>query len=290
MDSPRSVWLNNKRGFGGHGMTDTNAGSRGFEVGRVISRTFAVIGRNLLPFTLMALLLGGLPKLLVTLVQLRLIDGKVDAAMFSPQAVGGSAIGGLVMLAAGFIMQAAIVHATIADLNSRPVAPGESLKIGLRNCLPLIGLAILLGLGVLIGFVLLIVPGVILLVLWSVAVPAKVVEKIGVFQAFSRSGDLTRGRRWPIFGLLLIYVLAVWILGIAVMAAFAPFALAKGLNASNGSVENVMRSINVAQLVASPLLATITTLISTTGGAVLYFELRGSREGVGPEALASVFD
>ncbi|CAN5478626.1 hypothetical protein BH10PSE3_BH10PSE3_22630 [soil metagenome] len=268
-------------------MSDTSARSRDFDVGRVISGTFAVIGRNFLPFVAMAVLLGGLPKLLVTLVQLRFISGQGN---YSLPIVGGWFAGGLVMLVAGFVLQAAIVHATVADLNGRRVVIGESLKVGLRNCLPLIGLAILLGLGVMIGFVLLIVPGVILLVMWSVAVPAKVVEKIGVTESFSRSSDLTRGRRWPIFGLLLIYVIAAWIVEIAIMAAFAPFALTKGLPASSTAIESFAQSLNVVQLIATPIAATITTLISTAGGAVLYSELRGSREGGGHEALASVFD
>jgi hypothetical protein len=274
-------------------MSDTSVSSRGFEVGRVISGTFAVIGRNFIPFILLALLLGGLPKLLVTLVQLRFINQVNGVGVqwdYSPQMYVGWIVGGLVMLAAGFVLQAAIVHATVSDLNGRRVVIGDSLKVGLRNCLPLIGLAILLGLGVMIGFMLLLVPGLILLVMWAVAVPAKVVEKIGVMQAFSRSGDLTRGRRWPIFGLFLIYAVAAWLLSTIILAAFAPFALAKGLPSSSTAVEDFMHSINLIQLVASPIVATITTLISTTGAAVLYSELRGSREGVGPEALASVFD
>jgi hypothetical protein len=274
-------------------MSDTGAGSRGFEVGRVISGTFAVIGRNFIPFILLALLLAGLPKLLVALVQPQFRnDGNVQNVQwdYSAQMYGGWIVGALVVLVAGFVLQAAIVHATVSDLNGRRVVVGDSLKVGLRNCLPLIGLAILLGLGVMIGFVLLIVPGVILLVMWSVAVPAKVVEKIGVMEALSRSDDLTWGRRWPIFGLFLIYAVAAWILEVAIMAAFAPFALSKGPPSSGTAMESFMHSLDIFQLIASPIVATITTLISTTGGAVLYSELRGSREGNGPEALASVFD
>jgi hypothetical protein len=136
---------------------------------------------------------------------------------------------------------------------------------------------------------LLIVPGLILMVIWSVAVPAKVVEKIGVFDAFTRSRDLTRGRRWPIFGLFVLYAIAAWDPERPVLAAFAPFALAKGR--PNGRDDGgFASSISVIQLVADPLIATITTLVSTAGLATLYSELRGSREGVGPEALASVFD
>lgn len=277
------------RGFGGYAiMSDTSVGSRRFEVGRVISGTFAVISRNFVPFVLLALLLGGLPKLVVSLVQLRFIGA--TQATYSPQVISGSIVGGLVMLAAGFVLQAAIVHATVTDLNGRRVVLGDSLKVGLRNCLPLIGLAILLGLGLMIGFILLIVPGLILMVMWSVAVPAKVVEKIGVMDAFSRSGDLTRGRRWPIFGLFLLYAVAAWILQVAILAAFAPFGFSKGFPSTPTAMEGFAHSLNLIQLVASPIVATITTLVSTAGAAVLYSELRGSREGNGPEAMASVFD
>ena len=267
-------------------MTDTTAGSRRFEIGRVISGTFGVIGRNFVPFALMALLLGGLPNLLMGLFQLRFAAG---AATFELGWVGGSILGALAMLAAAFVLQAAIVHATVADLNGRPVVLRDSLRAGLRHCLPLIGLAILTGLGLAVGFMLLIVPGLMLMVAWSAAVPAKVVEKIGVLEAFTRSRDLTRGRRWPIFGLFVLYAIAAAILNALILAAFTPFALGKGLSAGQ-SVTSGADALNLIQLVADPLVATITTLVSTAGLATLYFELRGAREGVGPEALASVFD
>lgn len=266
-------------------MTDTTTGSRRFEMGRVISGTFEVIGRNFVPFTLLALLLGGLPNLLVGLVQMRFLAGQTT---FEPRVVGGSVVGGLIMLVAAFVLQAAIVHATVTDLNGRRVALGDSLKVGLRNCLPLIGLAILMALGFAVGFVLLIVPGFILMIMWSVAVPSKVVEKIGVFDALRRSGDLTRGRRWPIFGLFVLYAIANWMLSALVVVAAGPFTPLAAPTTDTTSV--LVSTTSLIHVVASAVIATVGALVSTAGGAVLYSELRGSREGVGPEALASVFD
>ncbi|WP_165187584.1 hypothetical protein [Caulobacter soli] len=266
-------------------MTDTTV-TRRFEIGRVISGTFSVIGRNFGTFALLALILGGLPNLLLSLVQISFVGHQ---QVFSPQAIVGSVVGLVVMIVAAFVLQAAIVHATVADLNGRRVVLGESLKVGLRNWLPLVGLAILMTLGLMVGFVLLIVPGIILAVMWSVTVPAKVVEKIGVMAAFQRSRDLTRGRRWAIFGLFVLYVIAVWIVEAAIMAAFMPFVLSKGASAPE-AMAGFNSSINLVSMVASPLIATISTLVTTAGGATLYSELRGTREGVGPEALASVFD
>ena len=53
--------------------------------------------------------------------------------------------------------------------------------------LPLIAVSILAGLGIAIGLVLLIVPGLILVTFWSVVAPVTVLERPGVFAAFSRS-------------------------------------------------------------------------------------------------------
>ena len=265
-------------------MTDTTVGSRRFEMGRVITGTFEVLGRNFVAFALLALLLGGLPNLLVGLAQMSFLDNQT---MFQPETIAGTILGGLIMLAAAFVLQAAIVHATVTDLNGRRVVLGDSLKIGLRDCLPLIGLAILMGLGIALGTMLLIIPGLILAVMWSVAVPAKVVEKLGVLQAMQRSRDLTRGRRWPIFGLFVLYVIANWMLSALIVVAAGPFT-----PPAPGSTDAItaIGATSLVQVVGSAIVATISTLISTTGGAVLYSELRGSREGVGPEALASVFD
>jgi len=39
-----------------------------------------------------------------------------------------------------------------------------------------------------------------------VAVPACVIEKLGVGKSLSRSSALTRGYRWPIFGIILLTI------------------------------------------------------------------------------------
>lgn len=288
VDTACDAWLNSQVVFGGKTtMTDTATVGGRFEIGRVISRTFAVIGRNFGPFALMALLLGGLPSLLTTLFQLYF--AKAGTPVFNPATAGLWIIALLVMLACAFTLQAAIVHATVADLNARRVVVGESLMVGLRNVLPLIGLAILTALGVGLGTLLLIVPGVILALMWSVAVPAMIVERTGVMQAFSRSNDLTRGRRWAIFGLFVIYVILSWIVQLAITAACAAFAGSLSFIPVASEAEGLIGNLQRAQVVAAPIIGTITALINAAGVAALYYELRSTREGVGAEALADVF-
>ena len=121
--------------------------------------------------------------------------------------------------------------------------------------LPLIGLSILLGIGVGIGFILIIIPGLFLLTIWSVAAPSLVIERKGVFAAFGRSRELVRGHGWQVFGVILV-VFALSII-VSIIAAI----LASGL----GTV-----GVAIAQWILDILLAPFTALI----GAVLYFSLR----------------
>lgn len=79
-----------------------------------------------------------------------------------------------------------------------------------------IGLGIVGGLGILLGMVLLVIPGLILLVRWSISVPCLLASDEGVFDNLRRSWDQTAGHFWPILiSFLVIYgpALGVVILG-----------------------------------------------------------------------------
>lgn len=81
-------------------------------------------------------------------------------------------------------------------------------------------LSVLIG----IGFILLIIPGVILTLMWLVSVPAMVVEDKGVFDSMSRSADLTKDNRMRILGVGILLFAAVIVVGLAaiLLAAITP--------------------------------------------------------------------
>jgi hypothetical protein len=85
------------------------------------------------------------------------------------------------------------------------------------NTLTLAGL--LASVGILIGFILLIVPGLYLLTIWSVIVPVVMLEGTGVTQAFGRSRNLVRGNGWNAFGVIVLTVLVLIAIGIVVRVA-----------------------------------------------------------------------
>jgi hypothetical protein len=88
---------------------------------------------------------------------------------------------------------------------------GDCFSAGVQMCVPVLGLTILWFLGIYLGFILIIVPGCILLSMWCVAVPALIAEDTGVIGAFGRSRALTKGSRGMIFLTLLLTVIAIYI-------------------------------------------------------------------------------
>jgi hypothetical protein len=107
-----------------------------------------------------------------------------------------------------------------------------------------------------------------------------VVEHTGVFGAISRSAELTRGRRWPLLGLLVIYA----------VASSAVRGVAQGVLTAAAIGLSPAASHAATNILLQPLLSVVTGLVAAAGVASIYYELRSSREGVGPEALAAVFD
>ena len=83
-------------------------------------------------------------------------------------------------------------------------------------------LQIVTGILIGIGTIFLIVPGVILALMWCVAVPSLVVEKLGVFDAMGRSSDLTRDNRMRILGIGLLVFFAI--IGIAIVVGLLSLA------------------------------------------------------------------
>jgi hypothetical protein len=89
--------------------------------------------------------------------------------------------------------------------------------------LPAVILAgILAGIGIGIGLVLLIVPGLFLLTIWSMLVPVIVIEGRSAGEAFSRSREVVRGNGWSVLGLIIITFLLVAIASAVIRLVFAP--------------------------------------------------------------------
>jgi hypothetical protein len=86
----------------------------------------------------------------------------------------------------------------------------------------LIVAGILAAIGIGIGFLLLIVPGLFLLTIWSMLVPVIVIEGRSAGESFTRSREVVRGSGWSVLGLVLITFLLVQIAAALIRLVFAP--------------------------------------------------------------------
>lgn len=148
---------------------------------------------------------------------------------------------------------------------------------GIRDVLPMIGLTILWWLGLIVGYILIIIPSLILLAMWSVSAPVLIAERSGVIGAFGRSRALTKGIRWPVFGALLLFLIVYLVIASA-LQGFSQMGMLS-LYKSN------MTGAIVASLVSTSLLGILTNAFL----AGLYGEVLEAKEGGSQNDLAEVF-
>lgn len=233
------------------------APSKRIVVGDVISETFSIYGQNL------GALLG---SAIVVFVIVGLLAGLLES--------GGGVV--LVLLAgavrlAGHALYVGFVVKLVQDVRDgrRDEGFGDLFSAAAPFIFPLIGFGILFAIGVTIGFILVVIPGLVLLTFWSVGAPAIVVEGIGPIDAFGRSWRLVRGEAWSVFGVILLVLLIVIAIGVVFAAIANPI--------GNGEVSTWIASI---------ISATITAPIFALAVTVLYYDLAGGIVGPGPSAAA----
>jgi hypothetical protein len=176
----------------------------------------------------------------------------IITALLSLAGVIGSLLGTVVELVAAFLLQAALVKA-VQDVRDGRVDMnlGETVRAATPYIAPVAGASILAAIAITIGLILIIVPGLILITIWAVIVPAIVIERSGALASFGRSRELVRGHGWQVFGTLvlvfLIMIVVDIVIGIILVAL--PIALRNGISSV------------VAGTLIAPFLAAVVTLI-----------------------------
>jgi len=110
-------------------------------------------------------------------------------------------------------------------LDGRSVDLSETLNFTVSRLLSLLGAGIVTGVLIVIGLICLVVPGIILVIMFSLVVPTIVIERAGALESLSRSRKLVGGRWLKTFGLLLIIYIIIIVAGLifgAISSAFGP--------------------------------------------------------------------
>lgn len=251
-----------------------------FETGRVFSRAFEAIGANLPLFLGLALVLAGIPAFLMRWWQFGQIapegGSEAEYAMYMSFDFWGPffAVTG-VSLAMNSVLQASLTRATAMHLARQKPGFAQCLMIGLMLLLPLAALSFLIGFGISIGLALLIVPGVIVWIRWSVAIPAFVQERIGIFRAFGRSSELTMGNRGEVFGILGMLWIGMWAINACANWTLGP------------AIKDAPNPLPSALLAG--ILTALSSMVVGTVQTSVYIELRNVKEGDVPGELETIF-
>jgi hypothetical protein len=182
---------------------------------------------------------------------------------------GTTIVGLLVAAAIGIIiwavLQAAILRGAAQATIGDPVDIDASYRWGLARFGSVLLVALLVGIVVAVGFLLLIIPGFIFLVFLSVSEPALIVENRRGTEAMSRSWNLVRGHFWHA---LVVILVAAIITGVIQ-------GILSAIGGDNWFVRWIFTAI--AQIITAPYTALVTVL--------LYLDLRARTEALTADRL-----
>jgi glycerophosphoryl diester phosphodiesterase family protein len=179
--------------------------------------------------------------------------------------------------------QAATVVA-VSDVHlGRPASVVESFSRVKGHIPGVIGVSMLVGLGVGAGLIALIVPGVLLALMWSLAVPVKVLEDKSATDAMSRSADLTKGDRGRIFVVWLLFI--VLSIGISMLIQM-PIRYMAGVSSRTA----LHRGWQVASLTATFISQCLVGPLATIAFSLVYYDERVRKEAFDLQLMMTTID
>jgi len=261
-------------------MTVAVAPSASLDLGRVVSTGLGVLRRRPFALLLLALALGYLPSLAASWASAQWLAPRAPPSDLGSTFSRVGVMEGIALVRGGFgwILQGAVALVAAADLSGdADHLPGVlATNIGRAPSIFLLGIVGLAGIS--LGALLLVIPGLILDVTWSVCPAVAALEDRGFSGVFRRSANLTRGNGWRLFALLLVFGVISTALTFGVRPMFGAPLL------TPGAVRPVLFFVVQPAIVA---------LLSVTRGAVFaaaYLELRQAKEGLALHTLAATFD
>ena len=224
-------------------MSSEQAIARELTIGEVISKTFDFYRRDFVKYLVIFLIVEAIIGVLTTLA-----TRAVVLPPLPPTATAQATLNWLPgFLSALFLL---IALSVIISLVVGPVATGSAIKMAsqeiekgqadlgasvrftLSKLVWLWLLSIIVGVIIVLGFIALIVPGIILAIMFSLAIPALLIENIGVLPTMGRSRKLVDHRWGKSFALFLVLGIILLIAGVIASLISAPFGSASSIVSS----------------------------------------------------------
>ena len=241
-----------------------------FSVVRAFGHAIRVWLRNVVPFTVLTALLHA-P--VFAWIATRDVDGPLEDVV---DPLFGWPI--LAVIGLSTLLAPMLTYRVVQDLRGVRVPMLTSMRFGVRGFVPAIALAIAVNVLLSFSSIGAVIVTAIVVCVYYVAPPAAVAERVGAWESFGRSSELTQGRRVGIFVLHLVP-------GLAAFAAMF-FWVLPGLEDPGSAIRSDLRTTALIMVGAAVLLQTFTAIVA----AVSYALLRQDKEGMSHEELARVFE
>ncbi len=173
-----------------------------FGIGRVFSRASGVIGSDFVTFFALVALFAA-PE--------RIVYHTVAGPL-------GLSLGKLALAVSSFALQLAVMHLALRRFAGAPASLGACAGKALAAFFPAMFIAVISGLAMGLAAILLIVPGFMVMLAWSLILPVYLGEGGGAFASFKRSSALTKGHRWKILCVMLLLGLMLGVVAGMLMA------------------------------------------------------------------------
>lgn len=224
------------------------------------SNLILIVAVVVVPLSLLGALLAQLvaaPKkeTITVLGQTQTITDRTFAAF-----VLGAIIAAIVAVIISAVLQAAMMRGAALATIGDPVDVEASYRWGFKRFGSVLLVGLLVGITVAIGFILLIVPGIIFLTLFSVSIPALVIENRRGTEAMKRSWNLASDHFWHVLGVILVAAIITGVVS-GVIGSFG---------GSNWFASWIFSAI--AQIITVPFSALVSVL--------LYLDLRSRKEAL----------
>lgn len=300
-----------------------------FSFGKTISDTFAAIGRSFGAIVALTAIAFLVYLLLSAALGVAIVGSMFGGGGYDPTGIATAVfmplLVMLVAIAVAYMLEISIVRLALRRIGAGGGGLGDSLATALRKIVPVLVVAILgwiilivimiagvfvysvfitiLGLRTesaaavllaLIFFPLAAAPAIYVALGLIAQVPAYLAEDIGVFASFGRSWSLTRGARWKLLALCLLYLVSLFLMmGVMLLVVAATVGLGVGSLTSGMTPQVGLGAAGIGLMIfftlAQFVFWVINAMFAYVGLAAIYANLRESKEGVNQDRIADVF-
>ena len=233
-------------------------------IGKILDKSINFIFKNILWITLIGFIMSFLPLS---------FEMWISTAESMNQSVVSilNIIVGLLITSVGILFAGMVTILLGEHFCGRKITWYQGFKKSIKKWIHLILLNIVITIAIMLGFILLIIPGIIVMCATICAIPAMMLEDLRPIKAFRRSWDLTKKNRFRILGYVILYCVVLIIINLipALITMTVPI--------------DPIYQIGISALILPPFY-----VLSSAIATLLFFDLRIRKEAMDLEEEANL--